>query len=203
VIVVDDGSTDATAEVASSFAGVNLVRQPNHGPAAARNAGFDASSGAYLAFHDADDMMPPQKLEAQIRHLQRNPDVGLVLARQRVIIEEGAELPFWARGERMAGDPGVGPPNTGEGAPLMSGVMPRSTFERVGPYDPSLPLAEDLDWFFRLAEIGIGVANLDQELLIRRIHSQSLTQDDASSRRLVFEAFRKRIDRRRAAARSR
>lgn len=74
IVVVDDGSTDRTSEIASEFAlndsRVLLKRQKNQGVAAARNAGIDAADGDYIAFLDADDIWAPQKIELQLAALE-------------------------------------------------------------------------------------------------------------------------------------
>ena len=69
VIVVDDGSTDATPEALNAFASdgrVRYVRQPHSGPSSARNLGIELSRGSFLMFLDADDTIAPAKLETQI-----------------------------------------------------------------------------------------------------------------------------------------
>src|SRR6476469_5199531 len=99
-IVVDDGSSDGTVAVASAYAEVTVVEQPNGGPAAARNRGFAASRGELIAFHDSDDAMTPDKLEVQAGLLIDRPEVGCVLAEQELLIEPGAELPFWVEGSK-------------------------------------------------------------------------------------------------------
>lgn len=201
-IVVDDGSRDGTAEVASRYSEVTLIRQENGGPATARNAGFAASSGEFLAFQDSDDAMTPDKLEVQIGHLLENPDVGCVLAVQELEIEPGAELPFWAEGTKvdailpprpadLADEPQVHP---------MTMVIRREVFGVVGPFDEAIRPAEDLDWILRAAEAEIEIARLSQVLLRRRVHPGSLTQDVAASRRGLLLAFKARVDRHRARA---
>lgn len=69
VIVVDDGSTDRTLQVARSFVdkGVQVLAQANHGAAAARNAALQAAQGSYVQFLDADDILHPSKIEKQLR----------------------------------------------------------------------------------------------------------------------------------------
>src|SRR5262245_14462630 len=74
VIVVDDGSTDDSADVAGSFGEpVRVVQQANSGPAAARNSGIQHAGGDFLAFLDADDLWTEQKLEWQLRALRQPP----------------------------------------------------------------------------------------------------------------------------------
>ncbi len=78
IIVVDDGSSDRTAEVAASFPRTRVIRRPNGGQAAARNTGARAASGEWIAFLDHDDLWVPQKTEIQLRCAA--PDVGVVHA---------------------------------------------------------------------------------------------------------------------------
>jgi glycosyltransferase involved in cell wall biosynthesis len=201
-IVVDDGSSDGTAAVAAAFVDVELISQANGGPSAARNRGFAAAAGELVAFHDSDDLMTPDKLEVQIGHLLANPEAGCVLAEQELLIEEGAELPFWVEGSKV---PTIMPPRPPELAdePLvhpMTMVLRRETFERVGGFDESMRAAEDFDWMLRAAEEGIEIARLPHVLLRRRVHPGSLTQDAAASRAGLFRAFKARIERHRARA---
>jgi glycosyltransferase involved in cell wall biosynthesis len=201
-IVVDDGSTDRSAEIARGFGGVTVIEQENGGPSAARNRGFAASKGDFIAFHDSDDEMTPDKLEVQVGHLLAHPEVGCVLAEQEVTVEPGAELPFWHEGSKV---PTVMPPRPPDLAdePMvhpMTMVVRRETFELVGGFDESMRPAEDFDWMLRASEADVEIARLPEVLLRRRVHPDSLTQDAAAARAGLFRAFKGRIDRHRARA---
>jgi len=81
VLVVDDGSKDATVKAAEAFAGafdLTVLRQANAGPSAARNLAIRRARGRYCAFLDADDLMLPGRLAAQVELLDAQPDVTLV-----------------------------------------------------------------------------------------------------------------------------
>jgi glycosyltransferase involved in cell wall biosynthesis len=201
-IVVDDGSSDGTAAVARSYPGVELIVQENAGPATARNRGFAASRGDLIAFHDADDLMTPDKLAVQVGEMRADVAIGCVLAEQELLIEEGTELPFWVEGskvptvmpakpEELADEPDVHP---------MTMVVRREVFERVGGFDEEMRAAEDFDWMLRAAEDGVEFARLQRVLLKRRVHPASLTQDAAAGRAGHFLALKKRIERHRARA---
>ena len=82
LIIVDDGSTDGTAEEALKFGDrVKVLVQKNAGPAAARNRGVKAANGQFLAFIDSDDVWMPGKISAQVSYLKNNSDVGVVFGR--------------------------------------------------------------------------------------------------------------------------
>jgi glycosyltransferase involved in cell wall biosynthesis len=81
VIVVDDGSTDSTVAKVQGFApslDITIIRQPNAGPAAARNHGVRRARGRFCAFLDSDDVMLPERLESQLALFQAHPSLGLV-----------------------------------------------------------------------------------------------------------------------------
>jgi glycosyltransferase involved in cell wall biosynthesis len=76
IIVVDDGSTDNTADVVTAYGStIKYIRQDNAGASVARNTGIEAATSEWIAFLDADDEFLPDKLRLQIEHLRRNPDL--------------------------------------------------------------------------------------------------------------------------------
>ena len=92
IVIVDDGSTDDTPQIAQAYArapNIHLVRQANRGLAGARNTGIAAAQGDYIGFCDADDLWLPEKLAQHVAHLDANPAVGLSYAGSRLMTAEG------------------------------------------------------------------------------------------------------------------
>ena len=95
IIIVDDGSNDATPEIARSFTHnpqVRLISQRNRGLAGARNTGIAAATGELIGFCDSDDIWEPFKLETHVRHLKLNQDVGVSYSGSALIDDNGSPL---------------------------------------------------------------------------------------------------------------
>lgn len=193
VIVVDDGSTDGTLDVLRNFPEVVVLQQANAGPAAARNRGIEAAHGDYLAMLDADDMWPPNRNEVMAERLDEDPTLGLVLGYQRLLIEPGAEIPAWV----PAGDPETIDPET---LPKPTGVFltRRSTFATVGPFDEAMRHGEDTDWFLRSQDCGVRWGQIQDVVLVRRLHGRNLTNATAAQRHALFDVLQRRMARRRS-----
>jgi len=202
-IVVDDGSSDATAEIAAGYDGVKLVSQENRGLPCARNAGVKASSGELLAFLDSDDEMLPDRLKIQVGNLLAGPAVGCVVGSQELLVEEGSELPFWAPGTEspMFSTRGVFEISDTPDLYPVTVLLSRALFDEIGGFDETmLKGGEDADLVMRLNEAGVEMTLLKDKLIRRRIHGRNMTQDDARSKTAVFEIFKRRIDRHRSRA---
>lgn len=141
LLVVDDGSSDATAEVAAAYAGrdqrIRVIAQDNLGASAARNAAVAFARGAFVAYLDADDEFLPSHLEARLSALEGPADLvfGPVLA------DEGGRR-YEFRGQLEGGDEDCV-------MPLM--VMHRRVCFDVGLFDPGIVFEEDLDLWYRIA----------------------------------------------------
>lgn len=93
VIVVDDGSRDESAAIASACAGVRVIQQPNQGVAAARNAGLRVATGDFVSFLDADDRLLPAAIATGLDAFAAHPAAGFVYGKSRVIGPDGSVLP--------------------------------------------------------------------------------------------------------------
>lgn len=193
IVVVDDGSTDGTAEVASSVPGVRVLRQANQGPAAARNAAIAAGRGTVIAYLDADDLWPAHKLDVQVRHLIDHPDCDAVLGREDFLRVDDVEPPlFLQRLDRGEVDDSLS---------LVTMVVWRRVLERVGPFDESFRVSEDMEWLVRARALGVRVDRIDEIVLRRRIHGANLSYQSDEQRAGLFRALRGRARRERGTPR--
>ncbi len=185
LIVVDDGSSDRSVAVARSFSDVLIIEQSHAGPGVARNRGVAASSGEFLAFLDADDLMPADKLQLQVNHLMEHPEVGCVLGRQELFGDE-----FGSRSvEALAPSMGRHPELLSRGSlQPLSLVARRWAFDAVGNFSASF--GEDVDWLCRAFGAHIRVDTIDAVVVRRRVHELNLSYDVAASRQAMFRALR-------------
>ncbi len=189
IVVVDDGSTDATGAAVRRYEPrVELHLQPHQGPGAARNRGIAAASGDLLAFLDADDVWLPDKLALQTRALEEDPGLDLVFChmdqfRSPELAPEVAAT--------LACDP------TPQASPLISCLLARRTdFERLGPLRTDTK-AEFVDWFLRAQEAGLRMRTLPDLLVRRRLHPGNLTRLHKEVRQQYLSVVKAALDRRR------
>jgi glycosyltransferase involved in cell wall biosynthesis len=162
VVVVDDGSTDATGDIVRSFESVRYLRQENAGPAAARNTAIRHSKGPLVANFDSDDILPPWRLRVQAEHLLEHPELGCVFGRQ-----EWINAPPWLARDVVYGDL--------DGIPLSSAMFRREVLDSLGGYDSRYEPSEDMDLVIRMRERGTSYVVLPDLVLYRRYHESSLT----------------------------
>lgn len=149
VIVVDDGSTDGTAQwVRQRYPAAMLIEQENQGVSAARNHGIRHSSGPWLAFLDSDDAWLPKKLELQVEALQSATNMRLCHT-EEIWIRNGRRVNQMKKHQKSGGWIFerclklccVSP---------SSVVVKRELFEELGDFDESLPACEDYDLWLRI-----------------------------------------------------
>ena len=163
IIIVDDGSTDNTKEVASHFPPeIRYVQKTNGGAASARNKGIELARGEYLCFVDSDDALLENALETNVNFLDSHPDVGLCYGQVCKMDEDGRLLKLRKlRGAKTSGVRESSEQITrllfrGDIA-MLAVLVRRSCFEKVGCFDTSVPYGEDIDMWLRIAmEYKVG-----------------------------------------------
>jgi glycosyltransferase involved in cell wall biosynthesis len=154
LIVVDDGSTDGTAEALRREFGdrLRILAKPNGGVSSARNAGLAAARGEYLALLDSDDEWLPTHVEAQVAFLESHPDFGMVLTDVVRMDSERRDYELYRRREFLPED-GYILPWVLRNPSLVpaSAAFRRVVYEDVGGFDETLRTAEDLDFHLRVA----------------------------------------------------
>jgi glycosyltransferase involved in cell wall biosynthesis len=188
VIVVDDGSTDNTADVARSFADVTLIQQANGGLGAARNGGLPAARGEFVTWLDADDLWLPGKLNAELDHFAQHKATDMTLGHQRMFLNPGDPMPPWL----------ATPREKVLSYSLYATAMRREVFGRVGLFNATLHTGEDFDWYMRAREAGVQLDILDQVLAAHRVRFDSITADAPRVRYDLLELARTSLRRRRA-----
>lgn len=183
IIVVDDGSQDATSDIARRHPGVRCVSQPNAGPSAARNAGISMAQGEFIAFLDADDLWPEDKLATQLRILLQHPEAALVFGDCRQFNAGG----HWPQTEFETNGLGLATWGSGQLVPQAyskllennfittgSVVARRAMLDEAGGFAEDLRLVEDLDLWLRMARRH-PIAWCGLECLLRRRHDANIS----------------------------
>lgn len=189
IVVVDDGSTDRTAEIAKRFSGVTYVRQANAGVAAALNHGVRVARGDLIAFLSADDIWCDDKLA-----LQR---AALAGAASRLVF--GHMLHFLS--PELAPEEARGlvcPPDPMPAFSAGTMLARLDTFRGIGELNETFAVGEFMDWYGRARDAGAEIVMLDAVVSRRRVHlgNQSTKALRQKSYAPVLKAL---IDRRRAA----
>jgi glycosyltransferase involved in cell wall biosynthesis len=178
IIVVDDGSTDNTREIASGFPPeVRYFRQENQGVSAARNRGIELARGEYVCFLDSDDMLLPEALEKNVSLMDKYPDAGFSYGQALKIDERGRLFPVQKTSP-------AGKAYLREGKEqiahllfrcdvrTLTALVRRRCLYEVGLFDTKLRLHEDLDLWLRLSS-KFNVGYVGEPLGKVRVHPQN------------------------------
>ncbi len=167
VIVIDDGSTDASGQVAKSFGNkVRYYYQENSGLGKALNLGVELGKAEFLAFLDADDLWEEDKLQKQLAAFDDDPQIDMVFGHVRQFL--CPQVPK----EEME--------NIYCSANLMPGyicgtlLIRKKTFLCVGAFSTEQKLGDFIDWYLRAHEQGLKGLMLPQAVLKRRLHNQNM-----------------------------
>lgn len=194
IILVDDGSTDATPEVAAALrangagAALDYVRQDNRGPAGAMNRGASMVESSLMAFQSADDIWVPRKIEWQMHALDGGAD--LVFGHMQNFISPELDAAT-AASLQCPPEPMPGP-NAGT---LLSRL---ETFRRVGPLDEAFRIGEFIDWYGRALDLGLKTVTLPQVLSMRRLHGRNHSLSRKIEPAGYTHVLKAMLDRRRA-----
>lgn len=185
IIVVDDGSTDRTAQVVQTLGeSIHYLYQQNQGPAAARNAGVAAARGELITFLDADDLWPADKLALQLPALAAAPHAVLVWGYTQICPYKPITATI--------------PPIEPNWMPLLGSVLcRREVFQQVGLFEPTLRYGEDVDWFIRIREQQVVVEKMSAISLFYRLRIGSMTYGKVLAELGLFETIRRSLQRRR------
>lgn len=200
LVIIDDGSIDATPDVVRPFLidpRVKYTRADKLGQARAKNLGIRLSRGEYVAFLDADDAWEPTKLEKQLALFHGRPEVGVVFCRRSLMNEAGCTIPQ------------LNPPTPPRGRILdrmfvqnhvcfSSAVVRRIVFSHVGAFDPQWDLAIDFDLWLRVAR-HYEFDFVDEELVRYRTGHGNLSKKLADRVETALSIMR-RAERRRGIA---
>jgi glycosyltransferase involved in cell wall biosynthesis len=163
VIVVDDGSTDDSAQIVKRYGSVQYYFQPHGGIGSALNRGIQEARGSFFAFLDTDDLWKNNKLIRQMSFLNQNPEPDIVFGhvehffsseiddnlRRKLRCPDGL-MPGYCRGTML---------------------IKRDTFLNIGPFATDWKLGDFADWYLRATEKGLTSLMLPDVLLRRRIHN--------------------------------
>lgn len=191
LIVVDDGSTDDTAEVArraqTADPRVSYLPLRHMGISGSLNEGLRAARAELVAFQDADDWSLPQRLEREIEVLERRPEVAVVGCRMREVDASGRELA--ARTTFGAGDVNRSLLRFNP-IPNSCAMVRRARAIAAGGFDTRYRYAMDYDLWLRLAESGV-ITTLDEVLAVRRMGQTNVAA--RNERAQTAEAIRIRV----------
>ncbi len=206
LIIVDDGSTDGTAEIIETFLSdkrVRLIRQKNGGVAAARNAALKIADGEWIAFLDADDVWFPEKLSEQMGVIRGNAGINLVFTNYFLWDgERDLELRFKSEAKFPRGDYNrrlifhnlFG---------MSSVLLKRAALESIGAFDQSVAPAEDWDLWLRLADSGLRAVGINKPLLRYRMWSGNASKNSVRMMQSNVRVLEKGLDRSQDAERRR
>lgn len=187
--VIDNGSSDLTAQVAQSFPEVNYLYMGEANVALARNQGIVVSKGEYVAFLDQDDIWLPNKLKAQVQFLEANQNHDAVIGLQSLYLQPGHTKPHWLKQTFLdKAQPGYLPSTL---------LVRRRAFARMGLFDTQFPLASDVAWFFKVKQSGLLLGTIPEVLIKRRIHNANASNDCADLQRDILKVIQSSLAQRR------
>ncbi len=181
ILVLDDASIDATAEVCRHYPQIRYIRRDaSGGVAAARNQLIREMRGDYAAFLDADDVWVPGIMQAQLDFLILHPESPSVGCGIQSFAGKVPEPPYFV--------------NFSSEILLVSRLIRADVFRKIGYFDEMLKKGEDTDYIVRMCQSGFGMKdNLRDVYYLRRIHDHNLTGSPGNVKRELAAILRKNL----------
>ncbi len=190
IIVIDDGSTDASAKIAKQFPEIQYIYQDNTGPVKARNKALLMSTGEFVTFIDADDVYINNSLYKLSNYLINNPKVDIVEGRVQHLFKAKNVNMFETKIPAFYH------------CFLGCSLYRKSVFTTVGMFEDQLTYGDDADWFMRAWENNIVKHRINETVLLYRRHDSNITnnitdknQDKVLLFRLKMERQKKSVNR--------
>ena len=193
IIIVDDGSTDATPDVAGTLQraalgpDIELIRQENGGPASALNRGAALVDHGLIAFQAADDIWVPEKTRWQLQALDEGADIVFGHSQNFVSpeLDDAAKARLHCPPDPMPSE-------------LCSVLLTRvETFRAVGWFKAQNRIGESLDWLSRANDMGLKSTILPQVVALRRLHGRNFSLTRSADAQEYLQLLKGVLDRRR------
>jgi len=188
IIIVDDNSTDQTQEKVNDRYGdrVTLIRSKSSGPGAARNLGFNKSSGDLIKFIDSDDLITLNLIEDQEATLMKSGDPGVYSSYFKASVNQEGN---WEQEDVIMHDEPI-PGNSirhlmirGFFIPIPAFMFRREILEQAGPWNEKIIAYEDFEYLWRLTKISDSFAHSNRSAMLYRIHGKQTTENNVSNSR--------------------
>jgi len=177
-IIINDGSTDATAQILEEYVSedprISVVHQPNGGIVSALNTGLAVCRAAFIARMDGDDICMPHRFAFQVDYLNRHPNCVAVGGHFTSIDEDGNHRKSYGFDRNKITSLDVFPARVALTAHSLA-MFRRNVLLMLGGYRATFPHAEDYDLFLRIADCGT-VENPNEMLIYYRDHPQSVSR---------------------------
>ncbi len=189
IIVVNDGSTDGTAEWLRNQSDLRVIEQSNLGIAAARNRGAEAARGTWLAFLDHDDLWAPDKIFVQAQSVQKHPEVALVATRHVRLGKRYREpkRPQWIEGDLFVKEYSQSFIHT------SSVMIRRDVFEQIGGFPTKYRFADEFDVWLKIAA-AYPIAYFDRPLVFIRFYESNTSHDRVGVRTDTYDILLRHYD---------